>query len=111
MLMSRTFYYPNSYTRLKDVRAAMTEDFIVTLGRQALLTVLLVSAPILGMGLLAGVLVSIFQATTQINEQSLSFIPKILVVLVAVVIFGPWMYHTMLEFTQSVFAKIPAMVQ
>jgi flagellar biosynthesis protein FliQ len=89
----------------------MTEEFVITLGRQALLTVLLVSAPILLLGLVAGLLVSIFQATTQINEQSLSFIPKILVVLLAVVVFGPWMYHTMLEFAQGVLAKIPEMVQ
>lgn len=87
----------------------MTEDFVVTLGRQALLTVLLVGGPILIMGLIAGLLVSVFQATTQINEQTLSFIPKIIVVLIAVVLFGPWMYHTLLEFAQSVFAKIPEM--
>lgn len=88
----------------------MQEEFIITLGRQAMLTVLMVAGPILLMGLVAGLLVSIFQATTQINEQTLTFIPKILVVLVAVVIFGPFMYHTMLEFTQQVFARIPQVV-
>jgi len=89
----------------------MTEDFVMGLGRQAMMTVLMVSGPILIMGLVVGLLVSIFQATTQINEQTLSFIPKIVVVLIAVVLFGPWMYHTMLEFAQSVFAKIPEMVR
>lgn len=93
----------------RDV-AGMNQEFVISLGRQALITVLLVTAPILGMGLLAGLIVSVFQATTQINEQTLAFIPKIVVVLVAVVLFGPWMYHTMLEFSQSVFAKIPEMV-
>jgi len=88
----------------------VTEEFIITLGRQAMLTVLIVSGPILLMGLVAGLLVSVFQATTQINEQTLTFIPKILVVLVAVVLFGPFMYHTMLEFTQQVFARIPQVV-
>lgn len=90
--------------------SAVQEDFVISLGRQALLTVLLVSAPILLMGLAAGLLVSIFQATTQINEQTLTFVPKIVVVLVAVVLFGPWMFHTMVEFTQNVFAQIPTLV-
>jgi flagellar biosynthesis protein FliQ len=89
----------------------VTEEFVIALGRQALLTVLLVSGPILLLGLAAGLIVSVFQATTQINEQTLSFIPKIVVVLVAIVFFGPWMHHTMLEFAQSVFAKIPEMVK
>lgn len=75
-----------------------------------MLTVLIVSGPILLMGLVAGLLVSVFQATTQINEQTLTFIPKILVVLVGVVLFGPFMYHTMLEFTLQVFARIPQVV-
>lgn len=88
----------------------MNEDFVISLGRQALMTVLLVAGPILVMGLVAGLLVSIFQATTQINEQTLTFIPKIIVVLVCVVLFGPWMYHTMLEFSQTVFARIPQVV-
>lgn len=88
----------------------MTEEFIIALGRQAMLTVLMVSGPILIMGLIAGLLVSVFQATTQINEQTLTFIPKILVVLVAVVLFGPYMYHTMVEFAQQVFAMIPQVV-
>ncbi|HYF95563.1 MAG TPA: flagellar biosynthesis protein FliQ [Symbiobacteriaceae bacterium] len=89
----------------------MTEEFVITLGRNALLTVLLVSGPILLLGLLAGLVVSIFQATTQINEQTLSFIPKIVVVLVAVVLFGPWMHHTLMEFATGVFARIPEMVK
>lgn len=85
----------------------MTEEFVINLGREALLTVLLVGGPILGLGLLAGLVVSIFQATTQINEQTLTFIPKIVVVLIAVVIFGPWMFNTMMEFTNNVYAAIP----
>lgn len=89
----------------------MTEEFVISLGRQALLTVLLVSGPILVLGLAAGLIVSIFQATTQINEQTLTFIPKIVVVLVAVVLFGPWMHHTLIDFAQTVFAKIPEMVR
>lgn len=90
--------------------ARMTEEFVINLGRQALLTVLMVSGPILILGLLAGLIVSIFQATTQINEQTLSFIPKIVVVLVAVVLFGPWMHNKLMEFSLGVFARIPDMV-
>lgn len=86
------------------------EEFVATLLRQALLTVLYVSGPVLGLGLVVGLLVSVFQATTQINEQTLSFIPKILVVIVVFVVFGPWMYHTMLEFAQGVFERIPQVV-
>lgn len=89
----------------------MTEEFVINLGREALLTVLLVSAPILGLGLLAGLAVSIFQATTQINEQTLSFIPKIIAVFVAVVIFGPWMFTVILEFTGKLFLSLPSMVR
>lgn len=88
----------------------MEEEFVGSLMRQALLTVLYVAGPVLGLGLVVGLLVSVFQATTQINEQTLSFIPKILVVLVVIVVFGPWMYHTMLEFAEGVFARIPQVV-
>lgn len=88
----------------------MEEEFVAALMRQALLTVLYVSGPVLALGLIIGLLVSVFQATTQINEQTLSFIPKILAVLVVIVVFGPWMYHTMLEFAQGVFARIPQVV-
>jgi flagellar biosynthetic protein FliQ len=80
---------------------------ILSLGRQALMTVLLVSAPILILGLLTGLIVSIFQATTQINEQTLTFIPKIVVVLAAIVLFGPWMGRTMLDFATQIFTIIP----
>ncbi|HHV35332.1 MAG TPA: flagellar biosynthesis protein FliQ [Syntrophomonadaceae bacterium] len=79
----------------------MTENLVITLGREALYAVLLVSAPMLGVSLLVGLLVSIFQATTQIQEQTLAFIPKIIAVLITVVIFAPWMMKVMLSFTQK----------
>ncbi|NPV28220.1 MAG: flagellar biosynthesis protein FliQ [Firmicutes bacterium] len=84
----------------------MTEEFIITLGRDALYAVLLVSAPLLGVSLLVGLLVSIFQATTQIQEQTLSFVPKIIAVLVAAVIFAPWMLQILVSFTQSLYLNI-----
>jgi flagellar biosynthetic protein FliQ len=89
----------------------MTEEFVITLGRQALITVLLVAGPILLLGLIAGLAVSIFQATTQINEQTLAFIPKIVVVLVTFVLFGPWMYSTMISFSRGVLEQIPQVVR
>lgn len=85
----------------------MSHDLIVFLGREALLTILLIAGPILGLGLLTGLLVSIFQATTQIQEQTLAFIPKILVVLGSIVLFGPWILQVMIEFVEALFINIP----
>jgi flagellar biosynthetic protein FliQ len=84
----------------------VSAEFVIGLGQDALLTVLLVSAPILGLGLLVGLAVSIFQATTQINEQTLTFVPKIIVILTAIVLFGPWMINILLEFTAGVFGQL-----
>lgn len=89
----------------------MTEEFVVRLGQDALTTMLLVSAPILGLGLIVGLLVSIFQATTQIQEQSLSFIPKILAVLGSIVVFGPWMLGLLLDFTRNLYVNIPQVLR
>lgn len=76
----------------------MSDATVVDLGREALVTVLLVAGPMLGLGLLVGLLVSVLQATTQIQEQTLTFIPKILAVLGAAILFGPWMLRVMTEF-------------
>lgn len=74
---------------------------MITLAREALYAVLLVSAPLLGVSLLVGLLVSLFQATTQIQEQTLAFVPKIIAVLVTAVIFAPWILKIMVSFTQN----------
>ncbi len=84
----------------------MTEGFIVSLGREALLTVLKVAGPMLGIGLIVGLFISILQATTQIQEQTLSFVPKILAILGAMLIFGPWMLRTMIDFVQRLYGQI-----
>ncbi|MDD3801182.1 flagellar biosynthesis protein FliQ [Desulfuromonas thiophila] len=84
----------------------MTPDFVVDLGRDAVRIVLLISAPMLLSGLLIGLLVSIFQAATQINEQTMTFIPKIVVVLVSLIIAAPWIIRIMLSFTRAVFDNI-----
>lgn len=89
----------------------MDQAFVVNLGRQAMLTILLVGAPILGLGLLVGLLVSVFQATTQINEQTLTFVPKIVAVLAAIIFFGPWMLTVMLEYTQNLLSNIPVHIR
>ena len=69
--------------------------------------VMLVSAPMLGLGLLIGLLVSVFQATTSIQEQTLAFIPKIIAVFVAILIFGPWMLRIMVEYVTNIFVNLP----
>ncbi|MCK9173589.1 MAG: flagellar biosynthesis protein FliQ [Desulfuromonas sp.] len=84
----------------------MTPDFVVDLGRDAVRIVLLISAPMLLSGLLIGLLVSIFQAATQINEQTMTFIPKIVVVLASLIIAAPWIIRIMLSFTRAVFDNI-----
>ncbi|WP_027090858.1 flagellar biosynthesis protein FliQ [Cohnella thermotolerans] len=77
----------------------MSEEFVIGLAGQAIYTVLKVTAPMLGLGLIVGLLVSIFQATTQIHEQTLAFIPKIIAVFVAVLLFGPWILNVLVDFT------------
>ena len=85
----------------------MSGDVVVQLAQQALMVVLLVSAPMLGLGLTVGLMVSVFQATTSIQEQTLAFIPKIIAVFVAILIFGPWMLRIMVEFVSSIFTNGP----
>lgn len=77
---------------------------------QAVKITLMVSAPMLLGALLMGILVSLFQAVTQINEQTLSFIPKIFVIIGAMVIFAPWMSDTLTDFTTDLIVNIPRMV-
>ncbi len=89
----------------------MSNDFAIQVGRDALMMVMLVSAPMLGLGLLVGILVSIFQAITQIQEQTLSFVPKIVAVFVAVLLFGPWMLSLMVDYTREVFMHLPQMIR
>jgi flagellar biosynthetic protein FliQ len=85
----------------------MSVDFIADLANRALLVTLLVSAPILGLGLIVGVLVSIFQAVTQIQEMTLSFIPKIIAIFVAILIFGKWMMLILMNFTSDLWINMP----
>ncbi|MBP2662578.1 MAG: fliQ: flagellar biosynthetic protein FliQ [Firmicutes bacterium] len=89
----------------------MSGDMAIQIGRDALTMVMMVSAPMLILGLIVGVAVSIFQATTQIQEQSLAFIPKIIAVFVAVLVFGPWMLSILVGYTREIFMSLPNMVR
>lgn len=89
----------------------MEQQLALRLGQEALWMVLLVSAPILGLSVLVGLLVSLFQATTQMNEQTLSFVPKILAVLGAALVFGPWMLSTLVEYSTRLLSSLPEVIR
>lgn len=84
----------------------MDQSTVIEIAQNALKITLYVSAPLLGLSLIVGLLVSIFQATTQIQEQTLSFIPKILSVIVAIAVFGTWMLNTLVEYTTELYESI-----
>lgn len=88
----------------------MTPETVVTIGQQAVEMTLLIAAPMLLTALLIGLVVSIFQAATQINEMTLSFIPKLLGIFIVLVITGSWMVNTMVDYIQRLFSNIPWMV-
>ncbi len=85
----------------------MSEELVIGLSRQALWTILLVAGPMLGLSLLVGVLVSLLQATTQIQEQTLTFIPKIAAVMLAILLWGPFMLAVMTQFGYELLVNIP----
>lgn len=89
----------------------MSQDFIVYMAKEAVYTILLISGPLLGTSLLVGLLISIFQATTQIQEQTLTFVPKIALVLVALVVFGPWMLNLLVAYTINLLQSIPSLMR
>lgn len=85
----------------------MTTQYVLGLGREAVMLTLMVSAPMLGFGLLVGLVVSVFQAATQIQEMTLTFIPKIVAVALALLLFLPWILNKLVSFTASLFNSIP----
>jgi flagellar biosynthetic protein FliQ len=88
----------------------LTPETVVTIGRQALELTLIVSAPLLLVALLVGLVVSFFQAITQLNEQTLSFLPKLVAVAATLVVIGPWMITTLVDYLQRTLIGIPQMV-
>ena len=87
------------------------ETSLVALGVQTFKTALMLSLPMLLAGLFAGLIISIFQATTQINEMTLSFVPKILLVVVVLIFLMPWMMNMMIDFTTGLFEQIPSLIR
>jgi len=85
----------------------MTPEFVITFAQEAIKTTILVSMPMLGLGLAVGLVVSIFQAVTQINEMTLTFVPKILIVLIALLFFASWMLEILMRFAETTIEQIP----
>lgn len=85
----------------------MTPEFVIGFARQSIELALLISMPILGVGLVVGVVVSVIQAATQIQEMTLSFIPKVVSIFIAVLVSFPWIMDKMVTFTREVFLNIP----
>lgn len=84
----------------------MTPEFVISIAREAITTILITAAPILGVGLAVGLLVSIFQATTQIQEPTLAFVPKIAAVFISLLIFGGWMMRIIISFTLDLWINL-----
>lgn len=87
----------------------MTPEMVVAIGREAVMTVLLLAGPMLFFALVVGLVISIFQAITQINEMTLTFVPKILSIIAALMIFLPWMINVVTDFTRHMFELIPTL--
>jgi flagellar biosynthetic protein FliQ len=88
----------------------MDQDTVVTLATQAMSLALKISLPLLGVGLVVGVLISIIQAVTSVQEQTLSFIPKVLAMAIVLLVGGPWMLNQLLAYTSELWTSIPNMV-
>ncbi len=89
----------------------MNEQFALQLGRDAVTTTLLLSGPPLGFALAIGLVVSVFQAVTQINEVTLTFVPKIVAVFISLALFGPWMISLMVTYTNTIFSYLPMLAR
>lgn len=88
----------------------MTTEMILRIAQDSVYTILIVIAPVVGVALVVGLLVSIFQATTQIQEQTLAFVPKIVAVFLAILIFGAWMLRHVVDFTQNLLENLSKFV-
>ena len=88
----------------------MTPTTVISIGREALEIMLLVSAPLFIAALVTGLLVSVFQAATQINEATLSFVPKLLVIFVTLIVAGPWMLTLLTDYMRRIFESIPGII-
>lgn len=89
----------------------MNVDYVIHITRETMWTAVYILAPILGSGLVVGLLISIFQAITQIHEMTLTFIPKMVIVGLVILIFMPWFMEVLISYTQEIFNQIPLMTQ
>ncbi|WP_238085077.1 MULTISPECIES: flagellar biosynthesis protein FliQ [Pseudescherichia] len=88
----------------------MTPESVMMMGTDAMKIALMVAAPLLLVALITGLVISILQAATQINEMTLSFIPKIIAVFVAIIVAGPWMLNLLLDYMRTLFSNIPYII-
>ncbi len=89
----------------------MTQEFVITVGREAMLTAFLLAAPPIITALVVGLVISIFQAVTQIQEMTLAIVPKMVAVLIALVVAYPWLLETLTRYTTQIFQTIPSVVR
>lgn len=89
----------------------MSQSLVIDIMRDALLTILLTAGPIIGVALVVGLLISIIQATTQIQEQTLTFVPKIVAVFASIIFFGPYMLNQVIAFTTRMFENVSNVVR
>ncbi len=88
----------------------MTPETVTTIGQQALWVTMLIAAPMLVSALAVGLLIGMIQAATQINEMTLSFIPKLLVLVISIVVAGPWMLSVIVNYTRQLMEQIPSLI-
>ena len=89
----------------------MTPEFVLAFGKQAITLTILLSMPMLGLGLIAGLVISVFQAVTQIQEMTLTFVPKILAVFIGLLFAAPWMMEKLMAFTTNIITNIPMYIR
>ncbi len=89
----------------------MTQDYIIHLAREAMVVAMMLAGPPLILGLIVGLAVSILQATTQIQEQTLTFVPKIIAVFLGILLFGSWMLNTIVRFTENLIGSLPTLIR
>ena len=88
----------------------MTPETVTTIGQQALWVTMMIASPLLGSALAVGLLIGMIQAATQINEMTLSFIPKLLVLVLSLVVAGPWMLSVIVNYTKQLMTQIPSLI-
>lgn len=89
----------------------MTPEFIIAFAKHAITLTILLSMPMLGLGLIAGLVISVFQAVTQIQEMTLTFVPKILAVFIGLLFAAPWMMEKLMSFTTDIIINIPMYIR